>query len=112
MCSLVAWTSAIASGSAEKAGQHSRAEISATLCPWLKERGYADDGDDAELELFLNTQLGRRPAYLRPGLRLKRRWDIEAVQAVGGLDGLVADVRADVTRSSRLPGSRPCLSVI
>ena len=85
----------------------SRQEITGTLWPWLKERGYADDDDDATLELFLDTKLGRRPAYLRPGLRLKRRWDIEAVQAVGGLGGLAAEVRADVNAILAAAGEPP-----
>ena len=79
-----------------RVGQHTRAEVTATLWPWLKERGYADDGDDAVLELFLNEQLGNRPAFLRPGLRLKGRWDDRKIQDLGGVVGLVARIRADV----------------
>jgi HNH endonuclease len=71
-------------------------EVRTTVWPWLKERGYVDDGDDPVLELFLNRQLGNRPAYLRPGLRLKGRWEHQEVAAVGGLVGLLPLIRADV----------------
>jgi hypothetical protein len=41
--------------------------------PWLKQRRYADDGDDGVLPQFL-AYLGKRPAHLRPGLRIRKRW--------------------------------------
>src|SRR5204862_6972830 len=82
-------------GDLARVGQYTRAEVERTLWPWLKERGYADDGDDAALEQFLERQLGRRPAYLRPGLRLMGRWGDP-----GGADaarrGVAAAIRRDV----------------
>jgi hypothetical protein len=55
-------------------GARSRADVRRTLWPWLKSRGYVTDGDDATLEQWLASYLGRRrAAFLRPGLRLKRR---------------------------------------
>src|SRR5436305_1346801 len=76
-------------------GQYTRAGVERTLWPWLKDRGYADDRDDAALEQFLERQLGRRPAYLRPGLRLKGRWS-DAGGADAARRGLVGAIRRDV----------------
>lgn len=61
-------------GDLVRVGQYERQSIITTLWPWLKERGYADESAEGELEAFMTTQLGNRPAYLRPGLRFKRRW--------------------------------------
>lgn len=77
-------------------GQYERDEARSRLWPWLKERGYADSADDPVLEDFLDRYLGNRPAFLRPGLRLKRRWDGGAVEAAGGTAGIVAAMRAEV----------------
>jgi hypothetical protein len=33
-------------------GNHTREAVEHELWPWLKEQGYADDGDDAELRRF------------------------------------------------------------
>jgi hypothetical protein len=63
--------------------------------PWLKNRGYATSGDDGVLEDFLKI-LGRRRADLRPGLRMNRRWDGEAVKALGGDHKLAVAIRRDV----------------
>jgi hypothetical protein len=49
-------------------------ELRDSLWPWLIKRGYAAESDEHVLEEFLES-LGRRQAHLRPGLRLKRRWD-------------------------------------
>jgi hypothetical protein len=51
--------------------------------------------DDQVLEEFL-VILGRRPAHLRPGLRLNRRWDADAVRALGDRRQLAVAVRRDV----------------
>jgi hypothetical protein len=47
------------------------------------------------LEKFL-TILGRRPAHLRPGLRLKKRWDADAVRSLGGRRELAVAIRSEV----------------
>jgi hypothetical protein len=83
-------------GDLGRVGQHTRREIEEVLWPWLKSSGYADEDDDRVLRLFLDGQLGRRPAYLRPGLRLRGEWDADAVTQAGGLDGLAAMIRSDV----------------
>lgn len=54
-------------------GAYRQTDVSRTLWPWLKRRGYANDDDDAVLEEWLASRLGRRAAFLRAGLRLKRR---------------------------------------
>ena len=54
-------------------GAYRRQDVSRTLWPWLKSRGYATDDDDAVLEEWLASRLGRRAAFLRAGLRLQRR---------------------------------------
>lgn len=100
-------------GDLRRVGQYGRDRVSAVLWPWLKERGYVTDSDDATLELFMSRQLGNRPAFLRPGLRLYGRWDREAVEAAGGAHGLVPVIRADVdailgaAREPLLPANRP-----
>lgn len=55
-------------------GQHDRDEVRSKLWPWLKSRGYARDADDPVLDEWLRECLGRRPAFMRPGLRLKRQF--------------------------------------
>src|SRR5207302_4283544 len=54
-------------------GAHSRAGVVRNLWPWLKSRGYVNDEDDAVLDEWLSSCLGKRDAFLRPGLRLRRR---------------------------------------
>jgi hypothetical protein len=54
-------------------GAYRPADVSQTLWPWLTTRGYANDDDDAVLEEWLASRLGKRAAFLRAGLRLKRR---------------------------------------
>ena len=56
------------------------------MWPWLKQRGFAHDGDDAVLLLFLDDFLGKRPAQMRPGLRFRRVWTpAEAAEFGSGL---------------------------
>jgi hypothetical protein len=83
-------------GDLREVGAHSRGEVARKLWPWLKQRGYAADTDDATLRQFFDEQLGKRPAFLRPGLRLRRHWDQAAVDRAGGFRGLVEMIRRDV----------------
>lgn len=76
-------------GDLSRVGQYDRREIRGTLCPWLLERGYVDEADEAELADWVATHLGERPAHLRPGLRLKGRYPRRR-------DGLAEAVRIDV----------------
>jgi hypothetical protein len=77
------------------------------LWPWLKQRGYADAADDEALEQFLGV-LGKRPAHMRPGLRLKRRWDSDAIGRLGGRHELALSIRRDVNAILRA-GDEPQL---
>jgi hypothetical protein len=54
-------------------GNYAREYVEHELWPWLKHRGFADDGDDAVLRRFLDEYL-RLPAQMRPGLRFRRVW--------------------------------------
>src|SRR5207249_2945964 len=65
--------------------QYAPDEVRRELWPWLKERSYATAGDEHVLEEFLGG-LGRRPAHLRPALRLHRRWDADAVRVLSRLE--------------------------
>ena len=55
-------------------GNYARWDVEHELWPWLKQRGFADDGDDAVLLRFLDEFLGNWPANMRPGLRFRRIW--------------------------------------
>ena len=61
-------------GDLERVGAHSREDVRRTLWPWLKSRGYVEDADDRVLEEWLSSCLGNRPAFMRPGLFLKRKF--------------------------------------
>ncbi|HEX3963988.1 MAG TPA: hypothetical protein VHZ03_46315 [Trebonia sp.] len=71
-----------------RVGNHNREDVEHELWPWLKQQGFADDGDDALLERFLGEFLGNRSAQLRPGLRFTRVW---TSAEVAGLDSALAD---------------------
>lgn len=77
-------------------GAYDCAEVRRRLWPWLKSRGYANDSDNDVLDEWLSTRLGNRPAFLRPGLRLKRRWPTEPDASPRTGSALAAEIRADV----------------
>jgi hypothetical protein len=61
-------------------GNYTREYVEHELWPWLKQSGFADNGDDTVLHRFLDEYL-RMPANMRPGLRLRRVWtSAEAAQ--------------------------------
>jgi hypothetical protein len=64
-------------------GNHTREDVEHELWPWLKQRGFADDSDDIVLGRFLDEYLGKRPAQMRPGLRLRRVWAPAEVAQLG-----------------------------
>jgi hypothetical protein len=80
----------------EQVGAHSRADVRRNLWPWLKSRGYATDDDDPVVEEWLATRLGNRPAFLRPGLRLKRAWSRELLASPRERSAVAKEIRADV----------------
>lgn len=58
-----------------RVGSHTREDVEHELWPWLKQRGFADDGDDTVLRRFLDDYLLHGfNAHMRPGLRLRRVW--------------------------------------
>jgi hypothetical protein len=83
-------------GDLERVGAYSRADVVRDLWLWLKSRGYASDEDHPVLEEWLETRLGNRPAFLRPGLRLKRAWPRDAFASRRDVSALAEQIRADV----------------
>lgn len=67
------------------------------LWPWLLERGYASPADAEELPRF-ERALGRRAIHLRPGLRVWRRWPLEAAEDLDERGALIDQVRTTLTR--------------
>jgi hypothetical protein len=86
-------------------GQHDPDTIRRNLWPWLRANGYASDDDEVELEPFLR-RLGRRPAHLRTGLRLLRRWLPEDVQRLQAQGRLAAEIRASLNQLLSAVGDR------
>jgi hypothetical protein len=79
-------------------GHDPRETVRPSLWPWLKGRGFVTDEDDDVLEEFLGI-LGNRPAHLRPGLRLRKRWSYTpdvAVQIRADLNAILP-AAADAT---------------
>jgi hypothetical protein len=64
-------------------GNYSLEAVEHELWPWLKQMGFADDGDDAVLLHFLDEFLGNWPANMRPGLRFHRVWTSAEVAELG-----------------------------
>lgn len=87
-------------------GQHEPDEIRAVLWAWLLERGYASRDDEQELEGFF-ARLGRRPAHLRPGLRLLRRWRSAEVAELRARSGLADSTRDAINRVLLSVGDPP-----
>lgn len=75
-------------------GQHEPEELRSSLWPWLKQRGYVSDHEDRVLKEWIPL-LGRRPAHLRPALRLHRRWHAAEVRELPERE-LAARIRGDV----------------
>ena len=64
-------------------GNYARGAVEHELWPWLKQMGFADDGDDAVLLRFLDEFLGNWPANMRPGLRFRRGWTLGEAAGLG-----------------------------
>lgn len=76
-----------------RVGNHTREDVERDLWPWLKQQGFADETDDAELREFLDRFLLRRPAHMRPGLRFRRVWSLADVTELGS--GLAEAIRGE-----------------
>ena len=72
---------------------YSREDIEHRLWPWLKQRGFADDGDDTVLLRFLDELPGNWPAQLRPSLRFRRVWTPAEAAELGS--ALAETIRSD-----------------
>jgi hypothetical protein len=81
----------------ERIRGYSQEELTASLWPWLKERGCATAADDPVFGEFLRLLGGRRLAHLRPGLRAEHVWLRNEVAALSASQ-LAAEVRAEVNR--------------
>ncbi len=75
------------------AAQYDVEALREELWPWLLERGYAKPTDD--LEGFV-VGLGNRPAYLRPGIRIRRTWPLGVAEDLDDRDELVPEVRHSI----------------
>ena len=73
-------------------GNYTREYVENELWPWLKQRGFADDGDDTVLTRFLDEYL-RLPAQMRPGLRFRRVWTPAEAAELGS--ALAEAIRSD-----------------
>jgi hypothetical protein len=76
-------------------GAHDPDTIRDGLWPWMLKRGYASSEDEPELDRFLGA-LGRRPAHLRPGLRMLRRWSADEVGRLRVRGELAGEIRSAV----------------
>jgi hypothetical protein len=91
-----------------KVGEHSPDEVLPGLWPWLQRRGYA--APPGELAAFV-TRLGKRPAFLRPGIALERPWpwaDAEELDRRGALGNEISDAITDVLSALREPLPPAC----
>ena len=77
-----------------KVGAHHRDEIRQGLWPWLLRHQYAAPEDD--LDAFLG-RLGKRDAFLRPGLAIQRTWPWAQAQEADERGTLASEVRTAVT---------------
>jgi hypothetical protein len=75
-------------------GNYAREAVEHDLWPWLKQRGFAGDGDDAVLLRFLDEFLGSWPANMRPGLRFRRVWKSAEVDGLGS--ALAETIRSEL----------------
>jgi hypothetical protein len=87
-------------------GNYTLEYVEHELWPWLKQRGFADDGDDTVLRRFLDEYLGM-PAQMRPGLRFRRVWSPAEVAELGS--ALAETIRSDFDAVFAVAGE-PALS--
>lgn len=83
-------------GDFAQVGEHSSDEVRQRLWPWLRDRQYAAPEDDHDLDGFLG-RLGRRPAHLRPGIKIRRFWPWAHAVEADERGMLASEVRAAIT---------------
>jgi hypothetical protein len=86
-------------------GNHTREDVEHELWPWLKQRSFADDGDDTVLRRFIDNL--HLPAQMRPGLRLRRVWTPAEVAQLGS--ALAETIRSEFDAVFAVAGE-PALS--
>jgi hypothetical protein len=83
----------------DRIGQYEASTLLTELWPWLLKRGFASSEDESMLAPYLGKlRARRRPAHLRPGLRLLRRWTRDDVATLGTRDALAGQIRESVNR--------------
>jgi hypothetical protein len=70
-------------------------DIKENLWPWLRERQYAGAEDDQQIDAFLK-RLGRRPAHLRPGIKVERIWPWPHAVDLDERGALASEVRTAI----------------
>jgi hypothetical protein len=80
-------------GSRHFGGNYAADYVELELWPWLKQRGFADDGDDTVLRRFLDKLPAKRAAQMRPGLRFSRVWTVAEAADLGS--ALADTIRGD-----------------
>jgi len=90
-------------------GNYAREDVEHELWPWLKQMGFADDGDDAELQRFLGEFLRGWPANMRPGLRFRRVWT--SAEAAGLGSALAETIRGEFDAVFRVANERALSSL-
>jgi hypothetical protein len=81
-------------------GRHDSVALRQRVWPWLKQLGWVDDEHDAVLDKWIDERLGRRPGFVRPGLRIyvHRRGDPASL-----IDGLRSDLEAIFASVGEIP---------
>lgn len=75
-------------------GQYEVDGLRTEAWPWLLETQLAADDDD--LDAFV-ARLGRRPAYLRAGIAIRRSWQLDEAEQLDEDGRLAADIRESLT---------------
>jgi hypothetical protein len=88
--------------------RYAREDVEPKLWRWLKQKGFADDGDDDEFRRFLDEFLGNRRADMRPALRFRREWTLAEEAELGS--ALAEAIRSDFDAVFAAAGERSLLS--
>jgi hypothetical protein len=91
-----------------RVGGYTRDEVD-ELWRWLKDQEFADNGDDDELQRFLDECLPRNQrVHMRPALRFRRVWPSDALAETIRRDfDAVFAVAGEPALGSAGPGGRP-----